>query len=167
MFKTGLDSVNEVDEPEAGKAVQPPFKKRGFVRSLSSIIKGLKSQEVEKADEDWDLLHDIESGSDPKPTHTATAADSQLVEETQVEHSGADGTDMPLGPDMLPLSDDEDGAADPGALDAEGRPRKVWKKKGLKRQTRKVKSKDLKCTSPGQMLTFHSATRHTSTLDDR
>lgn len=104
----------------------PPFKKRGLVRSLSSIIQGLRKQEEERLDDDWDVLNEIEAeerGDKPAPR--------VLVEDSQV-------AEMPLGPDRGVDEDESDAVPDPGSLDAHGNPRKVWKKKGLKRQTKRV-----------------------------
>ena len=52
-----------------------------------------------------------------------------LVEDSQIE--------MPLGPDRALESDEDEADANDG-LDQDGRPRKVWKKKGQKRTTRRV-----------------------------
>ncbi|KAG8622960.1 hypothetical protein KVT40_007936 [Elsinoe batatas] len=136
LFGSKLGTVEEGDESVADRA-QPPFKKRSLARSLSSIIRGLKAQEDDKADEDLDLLRELEEdmfepvSNDKFRTTPSKASDphAEKVLETQVE--------MPLGPDTLPLSDEE--TNDIGALDANGQPRKVWKKKGLKRQTKRVK----------------------------
>ena len=80
-------------------------------------------------DEEWELMNEMEAeergdASQPKVTKV-------LVEDSQV-------AEMPLGPDQGDASSGEASEADPGALDANGKPRKVWKKKGLKRQTRRV-----------------------------
>ncbi|KAK5169149.1 uncharacterized protein LTR77_006458 [Saxophila tyrrhenica] len=123
---TSLISIPEDDNDTA--MFPPPFKKRGLVRSLSTIIQGLKKQEEKRMDDDWDIMDEIEAeerGEAPKP-----AAPKVLVEDSQVE--------MPLGPDQGAESSEDEGKGDRGALDADGRPRKVWKKKGLKRQTRRV-----------------------------
>lgn len=160
LFRSGLETLNETGEVDSLHEIQPPFKKRGFVRSLSSIIKGLKKQEVDKADEDWDLLQELEAGPDEQRPQTTNS--TGRVPETQFEEDSNDGDEMPLGPDALPVSDQEDNANDPGSLDANGQPRKVWKKKGLKRQTRKVKSKYIlgsHCGIDCSPLTLDSAAR--------
>lgn len=110
----------------------PPFKKRGLVRSLSTIIQGLKKQEEQRMDDDWDIMNEMEAderGEDARP-----APPKVLVEDSQA-------VEMPLGPDQGVGSDEDEGEGDPGALDANGKPRKVWKKKGLKRQTRRTNMK--------------------------
>ncbi|WPH00178.1 Hypothetical protein R9X50_00300100 [Acrodontium crateriforme] len=106
-----------------------PFKKRGLVRSLSTIIEGLRKQEEERMDDEWDILDELEAeerGEKPK-----SAAPAILVENSQV-------AEMPLGPDEAPINSDDDGPAETAPLGRDGQPRKPWKKKGLKRQTRRV-----------------------------
>ncbi|EMC95959.1 hypothetical protein BAUCODRAFT_34720 [Baudoinia panamericana UAMH 10762] len=117
-------------EEDAASEAPPPFKKRGgFVRSLSSIIQGLRKHEEERMDDEWDVLNELEAEErgEPKPVQKAHV----LVAESQ-------GMEMPLGPDQ---GTGEDAASDSEAevvLGADGKPRKPWKKKGLKRQTKRV-----------------------------
>ena len=123
-----LSRINEASEDIA--AAGPPTKKRGLVRSLSTIIRGLKKQEEERMDDEWDILNELEAEErgEERPAldrHKVLVADSQAAE-------------MPLGPDQGDETAEDSGDDDPGALDANGNPRKVWKKKGLKRQTRRV-----------------------------
>ncbi|KAK5137962.1 hypothetical protein LTR08_005759 [Meristemomyces frigidus] len=117
-----------IDEESAIGA--PPFKKRGLVRSLSSIIKGLRKNEDQRMDDEWDIMNDLEAeenGEAPRP-----AASKVLVENSQA-------VEMPLGPDQGPEEiGDEDRGYVPPLLDANGQPRKPWKKKGLKRQTKRT-----------------------------
>ncbi|KAF4549038.1 putative DNA replication and checkpoint protein [Elsinoe fawcettii] len=135
LFSRNLGPLEEIDEDIADKK-QPSFKKRSLARSLSSIIRGLRAHEDEKADEDLDLLRELEGDmfepvaqpSDPVQHEKQAVVPVKKVPETQVE--------MPLGPDTIPVSDDENNDQD--GLDANGQPRKVWKKKGLKRQTKRV-----------------------------
>ena len=108
----------------------PPFNKRGLVRSLSSIIRGLRKNEDERMDDEWDIMNELEaeeSGEVARP----------IVSKVLVEDSQA--VEMPLGPDQgLYDSDDEVKGYLPPLLDANGQPRKPWKKKGLKRQTKRT-----------------------------
>ncbi|KAK3698793.1 hypothetical protein LTR37_016797 [Vermiconidia calcicola] len=118
-----------IDKEQDSLGLPPPFRKKGLVRSLSTIIQGLKKQEEERMDDDWDVMNEIEAeerGETGRPS-----APKVLVEDSQA-------LDLPLGPDQGDQSSDEASDADPGALDANGKPRKVWKKKGLKRQTKRV-----------------------------
>lgn len=132
-----------IDE-ESSAAAGPPFAKRGFVRSLSSIIKGLRKQEEERMEDEWDILDELEAeerGEVPQPK--PAAASRVLVGDSQQVASA--GIEMPLGPDQGPQdseSEDEPSAAQrQPALDANGKPRKPWKKKGLKRQTKRSNMK--------------------------
>ena len=123
-----LPTFNAGDDEHAMPV--PSFKRRSLtrVKSISTIIRETRQQQEDRMDEEWDLLNQLEaeaSGEVAKP-HTSKV----LVEDSQV-------ADMPLGPDKG-VESEEDGYVDPGALDANGNPRKVWKKKGLKRQTRRV-----------------------------
>ena len=96
-------------------------------------------------DDEWDIMNEIEAEADgnpnPRPSVTTTSKSGAppltLVEDGQaMEDSQA--AEMPLGPDQGAESSEDDGAGDRGAVDAEGNPRKVWKKKGLKRQTKRT-----------------------------
>ena len=115
-------------------AAQPPFKRRGIVRSLSTIIQGLKKQEEKRMDEDWEILEELESEERGEKVLPKVA--KVLVEDSQA-------AEMPLGPDKGVDSEDEASDKDNTALDANGKPRKAWKKKGLKRQTKRVKMRPI------------------------
>lgn len=116
------------DDQEASFAA-PQFKRRGLVRSLSTIIQGLKKQEEQKMDDDWDIMNELEA--EERGETEEDAAPKVLVEDSQA-------AEMPLGPDKGAESSEDEGAVDRSGLDVNGNPRKVWKKKGLKRQTRRV-----------------------------
>jgi hypothetical protein len=125
-----LASISEnASEPENASAA--PFKKRSFVRSLSSIIQGLRQQEEERMDDELDMLNEMEDEAmgivRPKKAPAAAAAAAVLVEDSQA-------VDMPLGPDKADVSSDESSDEEVTG----GFIRKPWKKKGLKRQTRRV-----------------------------
>jgi len=137
-FSSRLDTLAEVDEPSLLGAREPPFKKRGLVRSLSAIIRNLKQQEEDEADEDLAMMREMEqeeeAGGGGVPSRLSTTARPKepeiLVEDSQIE--------MPLGPDGEIDSDaEEDDNVDDG-LDANGQPRKTYKKRGQKRTTRRV-----------------------------
>lgn len=113
-----------VDEETADGA--PLFKKRGLVRSLSKIIKGLRKQEDKRMDDEWDIMNEIER------EEQEDSAPKVLVEDSQA-------TEMPLGPDQAQDgSDDDSSGPEQIQIGANGQPRKPWKKKGLKRQTKRV-----------------------------
>ncbi|TIA48206.1 hypothetical protein D6C77_09988 [Aureobasidium pullulans] len=112
------ENDHELKSMNIGRMRQPPFKKRGIVRSLSSIIQGLRKQEDDKLDEELEMMREMEEGDEDvavKPT--VQVADSQVV--------------MPLGPDQG-VESDESEEEDTGSF------RKPWKKKGLKRQTKRT-----------------------------
>lgn len=107
-----------------GRMRQPPFKKRGIVRSLSSIIQGLRRQEDDKLDEELEMMREMEDADDDQ----GSAKPTVQVEDSQVV--------MPLGPDQsIESEESEEEERDTGVF------RKPWKKKGLKRQTKRVISK--------------------------
>ncbi|KAI5363732.1 putative DNA replication/checkpoint protein [Septoria linicola] len=110
---------------------RPPFQKRGLVRSLSSIIQNLKKQQDKEADDEWDIMNEIEA----EERGETVQKQKQATPEVQVEDSQA--IEMPLGPDQAPESSEEDNT--PGNENQPGR--KPWKKKGLKRQTRRSNMK--------------------------
>ncbi|KAK4556052.1 hypothetical protein LTR86_006748 [Recurvomyces mirabilis] len=119
-----------VEEEEGSSTTSGPLpqKKRGLVRSLSSIIRSLRQHEEERMDDEWDILDELEAEASGEKPAKVSVEDSQAGE-------------MPLGPDQGdPLSDDSD-TGDLGALGADGQPRKIWKKKGLKRQTKRSNMK--------------------------
>ena len=130
LFNISLDAVDEGEEADLRTMRQPPFKKRGLVRSLSTIIQSLRDQEEEAADEELDMLREMEAEAEGLPIQRKEA-------DVQVEDSQAA---MPLGPDRATESDEEQEQQADG-LDQNGNPRKIWKKKGMKRQTRRVISK--------------------------
>ncbi|KAH0284328.1 hypothetical protein M436DRAFT_49780 [Aureobasidium namibiae CBS 147.97] len=111
----------EIKSLNMGRMRQPPFKKRGIVRSLSSIIQGLRKQEDDKLDEELEMMREMEDADDDQ----ASAKPTVQVEDSQVV--------MPLGPDQgIESEESEEEERDTGVF------RKPWKKKGLKRQTKRV-----------------------------
>jgi hypothetical protein len=125
---TALDAILEDQEPTPRPA---PWKRRGLGRSLSSMIQSLKKQEEDRLDEEAEIMREMELEAEgivvPKKARTGDF----VVEDSQ--------NAMPLGPDRGESDEDEDEKeADDGSLDKNGNPRKVWKKRGQKRQTRRV-----------------------------
>ncbi|KAF2720950.1 hypothetical protein K431DRAFT_285218 [Polychaeton citri CBS 116435] len=121
-----LAPVDEVAGQDAEKASQPlPFKKRGLVRSLSSLIQGLKRQEEKKMDDDWDIMNELEAEGE------GTSAEAEELTTTLVPDSQtAEGNFL----HRLDNAEDSDSDQEQGTEVK----RKPWKKKGLKRQTRRV-----------------------------
>lgn len=135
-----LGAIDEADETTPRPA---PWKRRGLGRSLSAMIQAMKKDEDDKLDEEADIMREMEMEevgiSMPKMPR---------VPQIQIEDSQAP---MPLGPDRGAESEeDEDEEPEMGP---DGKPRRVWKKKGLKRQTRRVISESLFSAQPVHMLT--------------
>jgi DNA replication regulator SLD2 len=117
-----------IDEDD-NDTMLPPRRRIPISRSFSSLVQDLRNQEEERMDDEWDIMNELEaeeSGVPPpkKKAEQVQVADSQLVV-------------MPLGPDRAPESESEEEVA----LGNNGLPRKVYKKKGLKRQTRRANIK--------------------------
>ena len=127
-----LETVRE--EPLSPIALPPRWKRQGPGRSLSRMIAGLRDMEEDRLDEEMDILRELEDGGAAADARSKTSS-KVLVEDSQYLHlpvpEAQEDVDGESGNEKLP----------PDALDANGNPRKVWKKKGLKRQTRRVNSR--------------------------
>lgn len=123
-----LEAIEEDNEPTPRPA---PWKRRGLGRSLSSMIQAMKKDEDDRLDEEADIMREMEMEEQGIVLPKKPKAPKILVEDSQM--------DMPLGPDRG-VETEEDSDEEP-ALGRDGKPRKAWKKKGLKRQTRRVISK--------------------------
>ena len=122
-----LDRIEEADETTPRPA---PWKRRGLGRSLSAMIQSMKKDEDDRLDEEADIMRELEMEEQGIPVQAKPSASHVLVEDTQVV--------MPLGPDRELESEEGEEEEE---LGRDGQPRRVWKKKGLKRQTRRVISK--------------------------
>jgi hypothetical protein len=127
-----LAKINEDEEPAPRPA---PWARRSFGRSLSARIQAMRQEEDDRLDEEADIMRELEMEADGMP-----APKRIKLPEIQVEDSQAA---MPLGPDRGLESETEDEAENVLGLD--GQPKKVWKKRGLKRQTRRVISTSSLC----------------------
>lgn len=96
-------------------------------RGLSALVKGLRDMEDEQFDEEMDVLREMEGGGAPS---VKVAKPKILVNDSQAP-------DMLLGPDGGGGSEDSDDFENDGN-GRDGKPSKVWKKKGQKRTTRRV-----------------------------
>ena len=121
-----LPAIDETNEPTPRPA---PWKRRSLGRSLSSMIQSMRKQEEDRLDEEADIMRELEMEDEGGRLLRKQTQPDLLVEDSQAA--------MPLGPDRGLESDDgsEDEAEQ---LGPDGKPRRVWKKKGLKRQTRRV-----------------------------
>lgn len=97
-------------------------------RGLSALVRGLREMEDEDLDEELAMLREMESESAPK----------KHLGQPKIQVNDSQRPDMPLGPDGGLESDENDvDYADRGEK-RDGKPLKVWKKKGQKRTTRRV-----------------------------
>jgi hypothetical protein len=122
-----LSAIDEEDEATPRPA---PWKRRGMGRSLSAMIQAMRKDEDDKLDEEADIMRELEMEEDGIPAPRKARVPEVLVQDSQMA--------MPLGPDRG--FDSEDSEEEP-ELGRDGKPRRVWKKKGLKRQTRRTNSK--------------------------
>lgn len=132
---------------EVGKDISPQMvrvPRKPLVRGLSSILAGLRKIEEDAHDEELEALHEMEademsSRQNAKPKASTKSLgvpkDMVLVEDSQPNPT------FPLGGfDDETQFDSEPEEADRG-LGRDGKPLKVYKKKGQKRTTRRVKMK--------------------------
>ena len=128
MPTTSLNIIGEASwSPVAVRKLALPPIGRGF----SALVKDLRDMEDERLDEELDIMNEMEADSDRPNAAKVNNIPTLLVEDSQP-------ADMPLGPDQAPESEE---AEDPKATTGDGRPLKVWKKKGQKRTTRKSNMK--------------------------
>lgn len=111
---------------EENDDMPPPRRRQPMSRSFSAIIQQLKHQEEERMDEDWDIMNEMEAEEHDEAPPKKQAEQVQVLDSQLVV--------MPLGPDRAP---EESESEEEVALGANGLPRKVPKKKGQKRTTRK------------------------------
>ena len=84
--------------------------------------------EDERLDEEMDIMREMEDGGPPAPS--VPKPPRVLVEDSQLG-------EMPLGPDRGVESEDDLASEQREGLGKDGKPMKIWKKKGQKRTTRK------------------------------
>lgn len=122
-----LHRIEEADETTPRPA---PWKRRGMVRSLSAMIQNMRKDEDDRLDEEADIMRELEMDEEGTSAPSKSRASRVQVTDSQVE--------MPLGPDRGSESEEEEEEEENGP---DGKPRRVWKKKGLKRQTRRTNRK--------------------------
>ena len=117
--------------------VRIPAKPAG--KGLSALVRGLRAMEDERLDEEMALLREMEGGSDPFDNGPVAGAPAKKKPESKTEDvfvQDSQAPDMPLGPDGHHESDIEDDSLEGKGRD--GKPLRVWKKRGQKRSTRMV-----------------------------
>ena len=125
--------------------------RKPLVRGLSSIVAGLRKIQDEEADQDLAALEEMENEQAngptpaPKPKVLAKAARAELEPEILKD----DRPKLPLGgfDDEAMYDSDPEEVKNP-PLGRDGQPLKVYKKKGQKRTTRRVKMKPTRATKP-------------------
>ncbi|KAI9787029.1 MAG: regulatory particle non-ATPase [Candelina submexicana] len=119
--------LNAVDE-EGNSPPVMRLPRKPPIRGLSSMLAGLRKMEDEKLDEDMDLLREMEMGG----AGSSAKVPQVLVGDSQaIVVPGVDGFES-----VGSRSEDEDEKKE--GLGRDGKPLKVWKKKGQKRTTRRV-----------------------------
>ena len=96
-------------------------------KGLSALVKGLRDMEDEKLDEELEMLRELEGHFGP----------SSKISQPKVLVDDSQRPDMPLGPDGEVESEGEEDIEKEGQR-RDGKPLKIWKKKGQKRTTRRV-----------------------------
>ena len=97
-------------------------------RGLSALVRGLREMEDEELDEELDMLREMENESVPRKD----------LDQPKVLINDSQRLDMPLGPDGGLESDEDDVEHANEGKGRDGKPLKVWRKKGQKRTTRRV-----------------------------
>lgn len=108
-----------------------PWKKRSFGRSLSSMIQELRRREEDELDEEWEIMREMEEEASNPGTKSSRPPKLQVEDSQAVMSLGPDGFDN------SELEQEERDEQEDG-LNRNGQPRKVWKKKGQKRQTKRI-----------------------------
>ncbi|MCJ1471657.1 DNA replication regulator sld2 [Lambiella insularis] len=138
-----LPSTNaNTTEPQGGDsekgfwspvAVRLPRKPIG--RGLSALVKGLRAMEEEKLDEELELLREMEGEEMAGPAPRTKAGGMTGAKGSRVLVGDSQAVEMPLGADG---EGDESSEEEETAKGRNGKPLRVWKKKGQKRSTRRV-----------------------------
>ncbi|KAI9686364.1 MAG: regulatory particle non-ATPase [Bathelium mastoideum] len=146
--------VEENEAHDGGKeaAAEPLFKKRrGFGRSLSAIIRGLRRKEDDEFADEMEIQREMEmeletgqSKSQTNRNHNLGSGEGEkvLVEDSQVV--------MPLGPEGY--GSDEGDEKDNPESKPSTQPWKPWKKKGMKRQTKRINIRPVASKPTPQVL---------------
>jgi hypothetical protein len=150
FFKQYTEAPRDTSAGETSEPKREPWRRPKFLRTLSSMIEDFKREngereEDEAFDEELEVLREIEREESLENAHSGSKTQSGTVQVLQ---------SLPIDQDGFVTSDIEELKALPqaGAEEAEEKqPNKTRKKKGQKRQTRRVIS--------GSLFPFH--------IDDR
>lgn len=130
-----LGAGNGTDNAVSWSPVAVRKRPRLAGRGLSTLVKGLRDMEDKKLDEEMDMLREMEAAED------TIVAPGKMSKQPAVFVEDSQVLDMPLGPDGVGASDDDLDEYENEGKGRDGRPLKVWKKKGQKRTTRKTNMK--------------------------
>lgn len=108
--------------------VRMPSKLAG--KGLSALVQGLRDMENERLDEEMNLVHEMEM--------EGNESGLQRLKDSQVLIVDSQIPDMPLGADGENKDDSYDEDIEKQSRGRDGKPLRVWKKKGQKRTTRRV-----------------------------
>ncbi|KAK2607973.1 hypothetical protein N8I77_006612 [Diaporthe amygdali] len=157
-----MSKINENSEFASPEPIRLP--RKPLVRGLSSIVADLRRTQEAHLDDDLDALRELESEGAPpagpaqKPSATPaveaqppaprqTAGDAHtetiLAEDSQKQNLGLLG-----GFDDEGMYDSGDGGEE--GLDRDGKPLRVFKKKGQKRTTRKANMRPVRTRRPAE-----------------
>lgn len=110
-------------------------------KGLSALVRGLREMEEERLDEEMELLRELEGGFDhtgkPKARPAPSSPKIRSTKSKDVFMTESLAPEMPLGPD----GENQDSESNDEELEGKGRdgkPMRVWKKRGQKRSTRMV-----------------------------
>lgn len=97
-------------------------------RTLSSMISAIRDMEDEQLDEELDIMREMEGGGAPAPS---------VPKPPRIQVEDSQQGEMPLGPDRGVESEGELASQQTDGIGKDGKPMRIWKKKGQKRTTRK------------------------------
>jgi hypothetical protein len=132
QYTQPLDTISE-ETPKP----RPLPGRRPFLKTLSSMIKEIRDAEEEKADADLDVLRDLENdekSGDPEAKEISNASFKEV--ETKPADLDRDGfKESDVEAEINEINEAEQAEAEKSGIF-----KKIWKKKGLKRQTKRINS---------------------------
>ncbi|CAJ0555088.1 Ff.00g051530.m01.CDS01 [Fusarium sp. VM40] len=139
LKRNTLPVLDENDDFDAPAPLRLP--RKPFTRGLSEIVASLRKVEEDNLDDELDALRDVENEEmgEPKPKtlFPSKPKDDILAEDSQTRP-------LPLG------GFDDEGLYD-SPVEEDGHPTRVYKKKGQKRTTRRVKMRPTLTKRPENM----------------
>jgi DNA replication regulator SLD2 len=166
LRRTQLPMVNENNDgtelsPELVRVPRKPL-----VRGLSSMLAGLRKMQDDALDDDLEALHEMEAEMDSGPTLPKPAVSKPKVPEAEILVADSQ-PGFPLGGFDDEGQFDSDGEEEDKNLGRDGQQTRVYKKKGQKRTTRKVKMKPVRSKPPtSTALTTQNLTALNSESED-